>query len=239
MQTPHESRMCLEKLSPRGVFVPLGQPRSSCCLTSVDVIYLFTIAINDKTHAIWFGHVLDLYSCTWHRYTCIKFTMKLSSMCPCADRSVVVRPAHALPMFTFPVITSFCQSVPWNWKLLQYQYLDSNVTKYGNCTSSPEILFKSDKFCQSYDPWQVEFFPQDEICTHGILHFPINRGRWRKLIHKYIVSYLIRHCGALKGQYNDADLLLLKNNASVTANQNQCCPRAKRRAGNRRLAMAI
>ena len=29
MQTPHESRMCLEKLSPRGVFVPLGQPRSS------------------------------------------------------------------------------------------------------------------------------------------------------------------------------------------------------------------
>ena len=29
MQTPHESRMCLEKLSPRGVFVLLGQPRSS------------------------------------------------------------------------------------------------------------------------------------------------------------------------------------------------------------------
>ena len=32
-QTPHESRMCLEKLSPRGVFVPLGQPRSSYQLT--------------------------------------------------------------------------------------------------------------------------------------------------------------------------------------------------------------
>ena len=70
----------------------------------------------------------------------------------------------------------------------------------------------------------------------SIRHLP---GRCRNLIHEYAVSYLIRHCGALKGQYNDADLLLLKNNASVTANQNQCCPRAKRRAGNRRLAMAI
>ena len=29
MQTPHESRMCLEKLSPQGVFIQLGQPRSS------------------------------------------------------------------------------------------------------------------------------------------------------------------------------------------------------------------
>ena len=33
MQTPHESRMCLEKLSPRGVFVPLGQSDLVCFRT--------------------------------------------------------------------------------------------------------------------------------------------------------------------------------------------------------------
>ena len=37
MQTPHESRMCLEKLSPRGVFVPLGQPWSSFCPVCLSV----------------------------------------------------------------------------------------------------------------------------------------------------------------------------------------------------------
>ena len=51
VQTTHESRMCLEKLSPRGVFVPLGQPQSSSiCISFSALFFIWTMLKISKLH---------------------------------------------------------------------------------------------------------------------------------------------------------------------------------------------